>query len=295
MEVTSSCLMCAACLVLVIAVLGGVGYVTYTHTYFWMKYPALDWEYKNLAIVCSSGRCADIAMRIITESKGGLGDAAVAALACMGVLLPHKTGLGGGLLALYYNSSVRDELAEWSAVLAGRPAAIVPGAVSGYEYLHRRLGRLNWDTLFEPAINIAKEGFPVDKHLADALKRKDSVINADTKMRMVYWNHSTKAWKTVGDAINNDFLAKTLTQIAENGDRHFYSGRLAEDLVEDMRRGGSLVDIADFAHYRAHWSPTIKHTMAGGKKFHAPPVPGVGALLKVLVSDFALRCAWGVH
>lgn len=65
---------------------------------------------------------------------------------------------------------------------AGGAAIIVPGAVSGYAYLHRRLGRLDWKNLFEPAITLSERGFNVDQHLALSLKLHHYDIRHSSRM-----------------------------------------------------------------------------------------------------------------
>lgn len=302
MTLNTYCIMYSVLLLVAIVVLSVLGYMSYSYTRRWLHYPVEENEFDDLVIVCSSGRCAEIARKVIVESSGGLGDAAVAALACMSVLLPHKTGLGGGLMALYYNDTNRsvealdalgktplDATEAWFAQNGkGRATAIIPGAASGYAYLHRRLGRMDWGKLFEPAINLAEHGFVVDKHLAAALVRNDNLLQQETRTRQLFWNRTTNKLVTEKEAMRNSLLSKLLTDISANDGRYFYNGRLAEEVVEDLKRGGSPVNYPDFGHYHARWSPAIRHGMNGDRTFHAPAIPGTGALLGLLVNDIAL-------
>src|SRR4249920_3635170 len=138
--------------------------------------------------------------------KGGTAvDAAIAANAALGLMEPVSCGIGGDLFAIVwdpksqklygYNGSGRSpqgrSLADMKAKLGGRDAipplgslaVTVPGAVDGWFALHDRFGKLPINQLLEPAIEYAREGFPVTQLIAD------------------YWANNFKGFEKRGDTL----------------------------------------------------------------------------------------------
>ena len=59
---------------------------------------------------------------------------------------------------------------------AGGLAIAVPGELRGLELAHRKFGKLSWDALFQPAAQIADEGFAISSNLAKAIQEKKNII-----------------------------------------------------------------------------------------------------------------------
>nr|XP_054924067.1 glutathione hydrolase 1 proenzyme-like [Dermacentor andersoni] len=184
---------CCACFVLVMLFLGG--FITTGHDVKELLTPE-EYEFTGWATVSDVHECSSV-VRDVFLKGGNLGDAAVSALLCMGVAAPHLMGLGGGFLALYYDDKSDKVEAlnalgvspadvtnvDENAIKRGAKASIVPGAVRGYEELHKKLkGTMKWGDLFAPAIKLAKEGFPIKKHFAKVLaKHATELSNTDIK------------------------------------------------------------------------------------------------------------------
>ncbi len=173
------------------------------------------------------------------RNGGSAIDAAVAVQMVLGVVEPQSSGLGGGGFLLYYDAAsqaitVYDgrETAPAGATPTmflgadGKPLPFreaiasgisvgVPGAVALLELAHKEHGKRPWRELFEPAIALARDGFPVSSRLAFWLGVIKSFAN-EPGARAVYFN-ADGAPKKQDDRVVNPALADTLQLIADNG------------------------------------------------------------------------------
>src|SRR5947207_13921840 len=98
----------------------------------------------------------------------------------LAVAKPQSGNLGGGGFLTYYDAASRGvwtldfrEAAPAAAKQPARPgaaAAVVPGTVAGIAALHDRFGSKKWETLVEPAVDLAMRGVKVDPDLANAIQ-----------------------------------------------------------------------------------------------------------------------------
>ncbi|XP_037512065.1 scoloptoxin SSD14 [Rhipicephalus sanguineus] len=299
------CLFIFIGLVLVIASMMSASFFSFEYTKPLVDYPSTTWEYKDWAIVGDSDHCVAVAKNILLKQKGAIGDAAVAALACMAVLLPHRCGLGGGMMALYYDESQRTvsalealgaepyrSNASWfgaNATLAsyGRLATITPGALAGLFALHKRLGRLKWSTVLKPAIDIVQRNILVGPRVAEAIRRNEQRIGS--LYSRMFLKDNTGLYIRA-----NRRLYKLLIDVATEGWKCFYTGKHAKRLEDDITRDLGWLAVDDLERYEPHWIEPIALSMHTGKTLYAVPIPGGGALLGpildlVNVTDGKLR------
>ena len=131
----------------------------------------------------------------ILKKGGTAADAAIAIQLALNVVEPQSSGIGGGAFALYWNAREKKlesydgrETAPKSAtadlfldkdgmkrkfwdVVPGGLSVGVPGTLALLEKLHLNFGSIAWKELFEPAIDLAANGFPVSSRLAKSIKR----------------------------------------------------------------------------------------------------------------------------
>ncbi|KAL1277216.1 hypothetical protein QQF64_023889, partial [Cirrhinus molitorella] len=138
----------------------------------------------------------------ILQRNGSAVDAAIAALLCLSVINPHSSGIGGGVVFNIYNASTGKLETINARETAPKNASenmfgeypnktreenpelfiAVPGELRGYEMAHQKYGRLPWRELFKPSIELAKNGFPIGKALAEAINETRKIILNDTAL-----------------------------------------------------------------------------------------------------------------
>jgi gamma-glutamyltranspeptidase/glutathione hydrolase len=198
-------------------------------------------------------------------------------------------GLSGSDMYLDETGQVMKGLSEKGHLSSG-----VPGSVAGMYEAHARYGFLPWKNLVQPAIDLAKNGFPLTKRLAksltnlqDTLKRYNTIL-PEFLIRNEWHEGDTIFWKD---------LSHTLELIRDKGAAGFYEGETAENIVAEMKRGNGLISLEDLKHYQAVW----REPVAGSYKEYkiismGPPSSGGIALLQLLnsVEKHPLR-SWGFN
>jgi gamma-glutamyltranspeptidase/glutathione hydrolase len=162
-------------------------------------------------------------------------------------------------------------------------AAGVPGSVRGMWEAHQCFGRRPWRELVEPAIRLAADGFVLDDWTARSFARQaDEVAKLAPRYRDA-GNFAAYFHGRAGERFTQPELAETLRRIAEQGADGFYTGRTAELIVAEMRRGGGLITSADLRDYRAVWRPPVQGRYRGYSIVSMPtPSSGGIALLQLL-------------
>ena len=138
------------------------------------------------------------------------------------------------------------------AAMASGLSIGVPGALAALALAHDKYGKLPWAELFEPAIALAREGFPISPRLAQMLAEADPLSFAPAA-RAYFFDAQGRPWP-VGYKLANPALADTFETIARDGAKAFYQGDIAKDIASavqnDPRKPGKLA-AEDIASYRA--------------------------------------------
>ena len=140
---------------------------------------------------------------------------------------------------------------------------------------------LPWRRVVESAAELARNGFDVDEHLAASLNRvlEKSDVREDDRyqeLRRSYGHPQGRPWRP-GDTLILPDLAATLALIAEQGAEAFYQGRIAEQIVAEMRSGEGLITREDLAGYEAKIRPAVSAEIKGFEVF-GPPPPSSGVI-----------------
>lgn len=206
------------------------------------------------------------------EQGGSVADAAIAAAAVLAVALPQACTLGGDALVLIHGAGGSGTVglnasgpapaeAEPRAFADGIPqrgirSVSVPGVVGGWEALHRRHGRLPWPRLFERAIELAEDGVPVSRTLAQAIILHREMLEADPACRALLLPGGAPL--AAGAVLQQPALAATLRAVAQGGSKAFYEGWPAEALGRLSARHGGLLAAEDLRGYAPEWVEPIE-------------------------------------
>ena len=227
---------------------------------------------------------------------------------CSGVIEPQSTGIGGDCFALLqpkgegkivaYNGSGRAPQAatpEWylerkinAIPLTSAHAVSIPGAVDAWATILRDHGKLGFDTLLQPAIKAAEEGYVVAPRIAFDWKNQFDKLKKGINTERYLLPHGKPA--VAGDVIRQPELGKTLRAIAKDGRDAFYKGAIAEDMVETLRGIGGLHTLDDFAAHTTETTSPIGTMYKGHDVWQCPPNgPGITMLVMLnILSRFDL-------
>ena len=235
----------------------------------------------------------------VMAQGGNAVDIAIATNIALSVTYPHMTGLGSDALWLIYDAKTRQVYglngsgrASQAATLErfkgyealpqrGPLAALtVPGTVDSWAQAHQRFGHLPWETLFQPAIRLAAEGYPMSASQARWTQKDRQILLDDegSATTFVSQNERPKA----GHQVQNLALAKVLKQIATQGAEIFYQGEIADSIVQYLEAVGGLLSRDDFAHHRSTWVEPITTTYRGQTIYELPPNTQGLAVLQIL-------------
>jgi gamma-glutamyltranspeptidase/glutathione hydrolase len=211
----------------------------------------------------------------ILRAGGNAADAAIAVQLVLNLMEPQSSGIGGGSFILHWNAE-RKELKSYDGretapqaakpdrfLVEGQPRDLedaifgglsvgVPGTLRALELLHKQQGKLPWARLFAPAIKLASDGFRVPPRL-HLLLRWYGADSFSLPARRYFFDQTGSA-RPSGYLLKNPEFAATLRAIAERGPDAFYSGPVAEAIVQMVRTAPNHagdIALADLAGYRA--------------------------------------------
>ncbi|MFK7996207.1 MAG: gamma-glutamyltransferase [Granulosicoccus sp.] len=253
----------------------------------------------------------------ILNRGGNAIDAMVTTQLVLGLVEPQSSGLGGGAFLVYYNAEedrlttfdgretapmaatptlFQDKQGEklkfWDAVVGGLSVG-TPGTVKLMYETQKAHGVLDWASLLQPAIDLAESGFEVSERLHKLIANDTERLSLHPDTKAYFFDEAGNP-HAIGHVLKNQAYADTLKQIASDGADAFYSGPIAQKIVDKIQSAANpgVLSLADLANYNVKERKPVcvnyrEHDVCG----MGPPSSGaltVGQILG-LVQPFELQ------
>lgn len=270
----------------------------------WAKTPVASGTGGAVATISEPASQAALA---ILNKGGNAVDAAVAAAAALGVTDPFSCGVGGGGFMVIYlarenrvitldhrevapaafrsNAFAPDGKAlDFDSAVASGMAVGVPGTVRGWHDALDRYGTMSFKQVLAPAIKVAQDGFKVNDNFVALVRENEKkfALFPETAARYMRDGKALPA----GTVLRNPDLAKTYRLLSSGGVKAFYSGKLAQAIVDSVNgppvaagvsvRAGQM-SLADLANYEARWRQPVRSTYRG-YELVGMPLPSSGGV-----------------
>jgi gamma-glutamyltranspeptidase/glutathione hydrolase len=232
----------------------------------------------------------------IMHAGGNAVDAAVATGFALAVVHPAAGNIGGGGFMLIRMADGKTHFLDYrekapaaaradmylddhgnvieGASEIGYKAIGVPGSVAGMVYAAQKYGKLPLNQVLEPAIKLARDGYPLT--WGEAQDLHDRFLARFPESHRVFQRNG--AYYKPGEIFRQPDLARTLERIAARSD-DFYHGDLARELAAAMQKGGGLITAADLAAYEVKEREPVRGSYRGYEVISAPPPSSGGTVL----------------
>jgi gamma-glutamyltranspeptidase/glutathione hydrolase len=244
----------------------------------------------------------------VLQNGGNAVDAALAVFYMTAVTEPSEAGLGGdGFLLAYIKNLDRVILINGSggapklatreyyqSKVGGVPpdgpfSTAVPGAVGGFDLLHKKYGTKDYRVLLADAIESASQGYGVSAWGAGNFTRSQALLSRFESSANVFLRGGKPP--AIGDWLVQRDLAKTLSTIRDQGADAFYRGDIARAIARYHERAGGLIRYEDLAGFKAEEAAPIRTGYRGYDIYQSPPNSGGIVMLMALniLEGFDLR------
>lgn len=239
-------------------------------------------------MVVSPHYLASLAGHRMLEKGGNAFDAAVCVSACLAVVYPHMTGLGGDSFWLMYrsesgevtgfNGSGRSGMRVTRECYKGEPAIpergvlsaiTVPGMADSWDEVLKTYGRLTLKEVLEPAIAYAEEGFPASTDQCRTTEKHAEWLSGIPVTSDIFLPGGRPPAE--GERFVQKELAGTLALLAEKGKNAFYKGEIAQSIAGYLQNNGGLLTLEDFMRHKGEWVTPLSSSYRGYDVYKMPP------------------------
>ena len=265
-------------------------------------------------MACTSHPLATIVAIDILKMGGSAIDAAIAANAVLGVVEPEMNGIGGDLFAIVYDAKTKklyglnasgrspysltsEEFKKQgltSIPVYGPLSVSVPGCVDGWFELNNKFGKLSMQQILQPAIDYARNGFPLADEAAYYFNTLQQTYSSTPGFAQQYYPDGVVPQR--GDIFKNPQLANTLEKIADRGRDAFYKGDIAKTIDAFMKKNGGFLSYKDLEDHTSTWIDPVSTTYRGYRVWELPPNgQGIAVLqmLNILEGFDFSKIEWG--
>ncbi len=250
-------------------------------------------------VATSQPLAAMAGLRMLLDG-GNAADAAVATAAALAVVEPMSTGIGGDAFALFYDAQASPTQRVSALNGSGRaPAGLhledlhhaglneialdsphsvtVPGTAAAWADLLARHGTMPLGVVLRPAIEYARDGFPVSELIAASWQRGEAKLSRlPSGQELLPGGRAPR----MGEVVCLPEMARTLQAIAEGGADAFYLGETGRRIADFVQTQGGRLDVSDLAAHRSTWDEPISIEYCGLRVWECPPNgQGLAALL----------------
>ena len=241
---------------------------------------------------------AQAGLRMLWQG-GNAVDAAIAAAAAMTIVEPVSNGLGSDAFCILWDGHQLHGLnasgtapGSWTPAYfqqkygadvtappkRGFDSVTVPGAVSSWVAMSERFGKLPFEDLLQPAIEIAERGYllPVVVQQKWAAATPELQRLPGFAQSFLPWGRAPK----VGELFKFQAAARGLRAIAKTKGAAFYGGEIAAAIEKFSAANGGSITAQDFANYRPEWVTPLAQNYRGYTLHEIPPNgQGIAALI----------------
>ena len=246
-------------------------------------------------VVSAHPLASDVGIAVLKKG-GNAADATIAVQFALAVVYPSAGNIGGGGFFVYRSNKGNYSTLDYrekapliayrdmyldsnnkvikNSSLYSHKAVGVPGSVDGMVEIHQKYGNLKWEELVQPSINLAENGFVVTSRESKKLNRFNANHN-DSDFYNPYYKDQFKD----GDTIKLPDLAQTLKFIRDYKREGFYSGKVAENLITEMKNNEGFITENDLKSYKSIWREPIIGNYKNYKLISMGPPSSGGVLL----------------
>ena len=242
--------------------------------------PATGWKGKpevaasEYMAVTANPIATQVAVDVLANGGNAI-DAMVAAQLVLNLVEPQSSGIGGGAFLVYWDANKRllqtfdgretapaladedyfrkpsGDLLKWRQARIGGRAVGVPGTLDLLHTAHKQFGDHDWAKLFQPAINLAREGFSVSPRLSRSIAGASKYLKTFPETAKYFFTPAAEPLPA-GYVLKNPAFAETLSLIASKGPGVFYDGPIGDEILESLGNTSELPSLMTEDDLRAY-------------------------------------------